>query len=378
MPLSGRRWRPLARHGIALLMLAIVLGALFVWSGIYNVAASSDHWAITTWILERVRVQSVGTWSSFVAEPPPLEDADLIRLGAAHFEGGCTPCHSRPGDPSNQIVVSMLPPPPPLARTVPHLQTKEVFWIVKHGLKFTAMPAWPSQPREDEVWAVTAFLARLPGLSRQQYRELSGAVRTVDGPRSDAELAESSESLALTECVRCHGDASMPPMSRLVPVLNGQPQVYLERALVEYAATTRPSGIMQPVADVLREDERRRIAAWYAGLESPRMPPPDAPGNVERGRELARRGDPDKGIPPCLACHSSRHPDSFPSLAGQNARYLVTQLGVFREGGRDSTVYGQIMAVVARRLSKGQAEDVALYFASLPPGNAPSYAEAGR
>ncbi len=378
MRLSAIRWGRLIRYGAGFLVIALVAGALFVWSGLYNVGASSDHWAITNWVLERVRVESVDTWSSFVDAPPPLDDADRVRLGAAHFEGGCTPCHGRPGAPLNAIAESMLPVPPPLTESLKELDTEEVFWIVKHGLKFTAMPAWSSQPRDDEVWAVTAFLLRLQDLSGADYRELSGVARGGDERQSSAELARSSEPVALTECVRCHGDASTPPLSAFIPLLNGQPRAYLERALSEYAQASRPSGIMQPVANLLTETERRRISAWYAGLQPPPVPREEAADANAGGRRLAQEGDSGHGIPPCLACHSAGHPESFPSLAGQNAAYLALQLDLFRDGDRDDTVYGQIMTAIAGRLTKEQAEHAARYFASLPPMAAPADAARSR
>lgn len=366
MDLSGLRWQLLVRHGGLLVAAAFVAGITFVWSGFYNVAASSDHWFITTWILERVRVQSVATWSYFVEEPPPLDDAAMIRLGAAHYEGGCVPCHSRPGEPINAIVAGMLPPPPPLTTVTEHLKTKEIFWTVKHGLKYTAMPAWPSQQRNDEVWALAAFLLRLPSLSPQDYRELSGVSRGDGARQGSGELAQGGEPVALTECVRCHGDASTPPISTLVPTLNGQSQAYLERALSEYAAGVRPSGVMQPVAGLLEAEERRRVSAYYAGLEPVPQQPSDEPGIVESGEQLARRGDPERGIPPCLACHSDQRTGAFPSLAGQPADYLAAQLRVWRSGARDITTYGKIMAPVARRLTEEQVQAAAAYFASLP------------
>ena len=376
--LSRFRWGRLFRYGAAWLLIALAGGALFTWSGVYNVAASSDHWQITNWFLERVRVESVETWSSFVGKPPPLDDADVVRLGAAHFEGGCTPCHSRPGAPANAIAESMLPVPPPLTQTLEELGIEETFWIVKHGLKFTAMPAWPSQPRDDEVWAVTAFLLQLKELSSADYLELSGVERAGNEQESSAELAESSESVALTECVRCHGNASMPPLSAFIPLLNGQPRAYLERALEEYAATSRPSGIMQPVASLLTVSERRRLSAWYAELEPPPMPRRAAIDEARPGRRLAHAGDPENGIPPCLACHSDGHPQSFPSLAGQSAAYLAMQLELFKAGYRDSTVYGEIMGAIAERLSEQQIASAAEYFSSLPPMDAPDRAEAER
>jgi cytochrome c553 len=376
MQFRGLPWRRLAKLGAGLVVIAIVAGALFVWSGVYNVAASSDHWAVTTWVLERVRVQSIATWSAFVEEPPPLDDADLTRLGAAHFEGGCTPCHGRPGEPVNAIVASMLPPPPPLAEAIVDLGTKEIFWIVKHGLKYTAMPAWPAQPRNDEVWAVTSFLTQLPDLPPQDYLDLSGATRVGGERRGPEELATGSEAVALTQCVRCHGDASTPPLSDLVPWLNGQSHAYLARALDEYAAGGRASGIMQPVADVLDEDERQRITAYYAALDPPAAQRGSLTEDVERGRELAGRGDSARAIPPCLACHSAEHPDVFPSLAGQTSTFLANQLRMFRRGARDGTAYGEIMTIVARRLSNDQIRHAAAYFASLAPNGAPTSAAA--
>lgn len=365
MQFSGLKWRLLVRHGGILVLMAFVAGVVFVWSGFYNVAASSDHWVVTTWILEQVRVKSVATRSYFVEDPPPLDDPDMVRLGAAHYEGGCSPCHSRPGEPINVIVRGMLPVPPLLAGSIVNDTQKELFWIIKHGLKYTAMPAWPAQKRDDEVWALTAFVARLPSLSPEEYGALAGMDRAPQKPTSGDRLATSSETVALTQCVRCHGDASSPPISALVPILNGQSQVYMERALSEYAAGLRPSGVMQPAADLLGDAERRRLAAFYAQLDRARQNPDGEQDRIARGRELALQGDTERGIPPCLACHSGRRGNAFPSLAGQYAAYLANQLHVWRSGGRDLTTYGQIMAPIARRLTDEQVKDAAAYFASL-------------
>ena len=47
----------------------------------------------------------------------------------------------------------------------------ELFWIVKHGIKSTGMPAW-SDHSDDEIWATVAFLENLPGLSEPDYARL--------------------------------------------------------------------------------------------------------------------------------------------------------------------------------------------------------------
>lgn len=364
-------WAKLASNRLILslgliLALAAAAGAAFVWSGLYNVAASRDHFWVTTWILEKVREQSVATHSAFI-ETPPLDDPDLVRLGAAHYEGGCVPCHSRPGEPINAIVSRMLPSPPPLADAAAGQPPEELHWIVKHGLKYTGMPAWPAPTRDDEVWALTAFLMELAGGEMDNYRQLAGLDRLPPEALAEAKPTHQTGAVALTQCIRCHDDAAMSTISSFVPKLGGQSAGYLERALKEYAARVRPSGIMQAVAAHLDEREIARTADYYAGLDvQPRQRVID-PARTLRGRVLATEGDPKNAIPRCLACHSHSRAAEFPALAGQHAEYLAGQLRVWQSGGRDSTAYGQIMASIARRLTDEQILDVAAYFASLPP-----------
>ena len=67
----------------------------------------------------------------------------------------------------------MLPEPPYLGGVVESWKPEQLFWIVKHGLKYTGMPSWPALSRDDEVWSVVAFLQRLPGMKPETYRGLA-------------------------------------------------------------------------------------------------------------------------------------------------------------------------------------------------------------
>lgn len=58
----------------------------------------------------------------------------------------------------------MLPPPPNLARSMRPWSDAELFWIVKHGIKYTGMPGWVALERGDEIWAVAAFLREMPSI----------------------------------------------------------------------------------------------------------------------------------------------------------------------------------------------------------------------
>lgn len=361
-----RQWRLPQVRRIALWSVATVafvgLGVLlFAASGFYNVAASRGHFAITRALLEFGMRRSVATRSWGIAVPP-LEDPALIRLGAAHYRSGCTFCHGAPGEPRSPIARSMLPQPPDLAATVTNWSPSELFWIVKNGLKYTGMPAWPAQRRGDEVWALVAFLQRLPGMDSAQYRSLAGITSTRQRTDDEPVWAYSSTD-ALSACLRCHDGRLDGRSNRLIPRLEGQSARYLESALKQYADGSRPSGIMHPVAAALDRASITRLAEYYAGLPAVASSPNEvAPYAVERGRRIAMVGVPESGVPPCLACHSGQNAPTFPRLAGQYAAYIAGQIRLFREGIRSGTTHAAIMAPIARKLTEQEIADVAGYF----------------
>lgn len=351
----------------AVLLLLSLAGALFAWSGLYSVAASRGHWPVTDWILAFGMRQSVETHSIGLSAPP-LDDPDLIRLGAGHFYGGCAYCHGAPGTPISPIARQMLPSPPELSKAAPHWSSAELFWIVKHGIKYTGMPSWVAIERDDEVWAVVAFLRRLPGLDAAQYRELAlGAVRIPAQSGRNIAAAESAYD-AVAACARCHGADEHGPISRLVPRLHGQSVAYLTQALQAYARGQRLSGIMQPVASALEPDEIGKVAAYYAGLTlRARDQQAESDQSVDAGRVLALRGVPETGIPPCVACHGQQALATYPRLAGQNAAYMIGQLRLWQRGADALSDHAAIMVPIARRLSEQQIKDVSAYFAALDP-----------
>lgn len=346
-------------------------GLLLAWSGLINVGASTGHWGITDWFLHYAMRQSVATHAMGI-EAPPLDDPALIRRGAGHYATGCAPCHGGPGQPRSVVVEAMTPPPPFLPPKIGEWEPAELFWIVRHGVKLTGMPAWVAQERADEVWAMVAFLLQLPSLDTDEYRhltlgELAGDQAGQDRPGLEP-LAGSSEP-ALAACIRCHGRDGVGDAIGAFPRLAGQNAGYLFASLQAYAAGDRHSGIMEPAARLLSEAEMRRLSDHYAGMETPpqALPPSDA---EEPGAAIAQRGVAGAGIPACTACHEPRRSErylQYPSLCGQSAGYLAAQLRLFKEGVRGGTAYAPIMEAIARRMNDAQIDAVAAYFAACRP-----------
>ncbi len=352
----------LAGFGVA----ALAGGLLFAWLGVYNVAASTGHWRIVDMLLRFGMENSVEARAPD-ATLPRDDNEDRVRLGAGHFHAGCAYCHGAPGIPISPVAARMLPPPPDLKDGVARWRDGELFWLVKHGLKYAGMPGWPAIDREDEIWAMVAFLRRLPTLDRESYAALAlGEVEPE--PESGQEIAtgQAAEG-AIGACARCHGAQALPP-SRLVPVLHGQKPEMLAAALRAYRSGERPSGVMQTAAIGLSDRAIARLSDYYASLPWPEREGIQAIDRAAaaRGEALARDGLPGRGIPSCLGCHGPDALATYPRLAGQPALYLEGQLEVWRNGLNDASATGSIMAPIARRLTAAQAADLAAYFASLP------------
>lgn len=348
---------------------ALAAGALLLaWSGIYNIAASRGHSAIIEWFLAFGMRNSVELRARSI-ETPPLDRPDLYTLGAGHFYGGCAHCHGAPGTPISPIAQRMLPPPPDLSEATKQWEDKELFWIVKHGIKYTGMPAWVSQQRDDEVWAVVAFLKRLPSLDAQRYRELALGGLKIGQPSGRERATAEGSSEAVSACARCHGAEGRRPASNLVPVLHGQPFEFLAAALLAFASGKRESGIMQPIAADMTPGAMQQVAQFYSRLAPPAAQVTRAGGNatvIAKGRALAAEGLPSARIPPCLTCHGTDALAAYPRLAGQHAGYMTGRLRRWKNGLVSKTETEAIMAPIARLLSEQQIDEVSGYFATLP------------
>ena len=296
--------------------------------------------------------------------PPALDSPDLVRLGAGHFHGGCAFCHGTPGTPVSPIARHMLPSPPNLTTSMRPWKDEELFWIVQHGIKYTGMPGWVALEREDEIWAVVAFLKRIQSLDAESYAALAlGSVR-IPGQTGEKLATIESNPQGAGACARCHGAESSGPATALVPVLHGQTTEFLMTALHEYAQGTRRSGIMQPLAAELGADDIRSLAEYYAKL-APLKPRATNNAVNDRGRRLAIEGDTANGIPACNVCHGRDALASYPRLGGQNTAYMAGQLRLWNNGHHTSTDGAAIMAPIARRLSDGDIDAVTSYLSGL-------------
>jgi mono/diheme cytochrome c family protein len=155
-------------------LFAFLGGLAVIYTGVYDVAATAPHWPVTTWLLATARTRSIRFHAAAIQTPPVLDDPAKIINGVEHFAAHCAICHGAPGVPKGDIARGLYPPPPDLAKAAALYSPAELFWIIKHGIKMTGMPAW-NDHSDDELWATVAFVEKLPDMTEQEYRVLAVA-----------------------------------------------------------------------------------------------------------------------------------------------------------------------------------------------------------
>lgn len=138
---------------IAGLALVPVAALGLIYSGLYNVAATRPHTPFVNWALHTLSQRSIATQASAeVRAVPNLENEARIAAGARHYRDWCVTCHSGPGIEPSALGRGLMPRPPDLTATTHHKRTAaEQFWIVKHGVKMTGMPAWGPSTRSRDL-----------------------------------------------------------------------------------------------------------------------------------------------------------------------------------------------------------------------------------
>lgn len=157
--------------GLGLLgVVGVVVAGGFVWSGIYNIGADDTHTRPVYAVLQTLRERSISQRAKSL-QVPDLSDPALIRQGAGNYNAMCTGCHLAPGMQDTELSKGLYPAPPAFAK-VQETDPAHHFWVIKHGIKASGMPAWGKSMKDEYIWGMVAFLQQLPKLDETQYKTL--------------------------------------------------------------------------------------------------------------------------------------------------------------------------------------------------------------
>jgi cytochrome c553 len=185
--------------------------------------------------------------------------------------------------------------------------------------------------------------------------------------------------LLAKRCEHCHGAEGFSSVG-YTPNLAGIDKLAIWKQLEDFRAHKRLSPVMGPIAESLSSRDVADVVAYYTKLpvfEDPqdnRVFPQNPPGANHAGiaSHLVSFGDGERGIPPCQACHGPvAYRPGVPSLATQNADYVLNQLEAFANRSRANDI-NEPMRTVAALLSEDERHALAEYYGAglgLQPGS---------
>ena len=160
---------------ITIIVLALLAGFYVLNAGMYNVAATDKHLASVDKFIVWIRENSIKAHAADL-EVPVLDSEDMLTNGAVHYDAMCTECHLAPGKKETEMAQGIYPKATvfheiePVKDAAENLaQSKKYFWVMKQGIKMTALPAWGTTHVDQSLWAMTAFVQKLNELSTDEY-----------------------------------------------------------------------------------------------------------------------------------------------------------------------------------------------------------------
>ncbi|MDB5915754.1 MAG: hypothetical protein JWP22_4429 [Ramlibacter sp.] len=307
--------------------------------------------------------------------------------GAALYDAACASCHGADGSGSRDGLFPSLYRNSAVGRRTPY----NLLAVLLEGVARTApegpvmMPSFdgskgvPGGLSDEDLASVANFVLTQfgdPAAARIGAGDIGRARAGWWGPgqassaRGQLIAVGGGPGGATAACFRCHGLQGEGDRASAAPRLARLDAHYLARQMRDYAADTRPSGVMATIARQLPASDYQSVGLYYAGQTVPaagaRKPASD-PLLLQQGAVLYALGAPDRGIAACASCHGPDRKGFNPVYPGvvQPAAYVDLQLRLWRQRLRRNDPH-DLMGEVARRMTDADIRAAAA-FLEVPP-----------
>jgi cytochrome c553 len=194
-----------------------------------------------------------------------------------------------------------------------------------------------------------------------------------------ARIAAWGTSRGVASCSSCHGYDGVGNGTSRVPRLAGLSSAYLFQQLNDFASGSRINVYMANFARRLSVQERADVAAYYASLHSsfPPVKKEFTAALLERGHQLAVRGDDKLTLQSCNNCHGPQgegESPNIPALQGQYSDYIIERLQDWKQTpqGAFQQTLNALMERVASNLDQEDMQAVGAYFEQLSHTGSPA------
>jgi len=149
--------------GIVTVAVALAVGLALVLMGFVGTRADNPPSRMETMIAGHAMDASVARSAPKITNPVTVDEGNLAE-GARLYREHCTLCHGDPAHPKAALADSLNPPAPQFMKDMADMPENQNFYILQHGIRWTAMPGWKSVLSEQQIWQLVTFLSHMNDL----------------------------------------------------------------------------------------------------------------------------------------------------------------------------------------------------------------------
>jgi mono/diheme cytochrome c family protein len=159
--------------GIATMIVILALGVSCALLGFVSMRADNPPSKVETTLATRAMDASVARAAPKLTNPVTADEANLVAASRLYSDH-CTLCHGDPAHPKSPLADSLNPPAPQFTNDMADMPENQNFYIIQHGIRWTAMPGWKTVLSEQQTWQLVTLLSHmhdLPPAAKQVFAE---------------------------------------------------------------------------------------------------------------------------------------------------------------------------------------------------------------
>jgi len=116
---------------------------------------------------------------------PTMEN---VMDGSMVYDKNCATCHGSLKQPTSALRDKFYPPVPQLMSRTPDDPDGNLFYVVKYGIRFSAMPGWDGVLSDDDIWKAVLFIK-----NSSQMKDTTVPPNTQSAPSAEGTPASQSK-----------------------------------------------------------------------------------------------------------------------------------------------------------------------------------------
>jgi mono/diheme cytochrome c family protein len=151
--------------GVGVLVLVIVVAVAA--ASQFSLSALPEPGQLETSLANRAKHYLVRRSSREGIPPPPADRQASIKEGDVLFGTECAACHGLTGHNPTDAGRWMYPRAADLtSREVQSYSDREVYWIIKNGIRLSGMPAFGKVESDEHIWNLVHYVRTLPASAK--------------------------------------------------------------------------------------------------------------------------------------------------------------------------------------------------------------------